>query len=289
MGRRSAADLKRPWPDTIASRSPSAQGGPARSEARDHSRRGRDAAAAAPGGRGQGRRNVRVRRTDRREGGARGGHRGQNRRRRSARRRASSSRGAWPGNWPSRRASGTRSCRIRRANTAIFALGRASRRARRGAARWLRWPRSTRWKRPRGWHSRTACDREAEIFRMCLFSTQSKALIHAFFGERAVSKIPDIPKETKTLRHPRAAIIGAGTMGGGIAMNYANAGIPVIVRKRRRTRSTAASATIRKNYENSVQKGPFFASRDGSAHGADHAAAHLRRLRAGRHHRRSRV
>ena len=75
------------------------------------------------------------------------------------------------------------------------------------------------------------CDREAEIFRVCLFSTQSKALIHAFFGERAVTKIPDVPKETKTYDIRRAAVIGAGTMGGGIAMNYANAGIPVIVKE----------------------------------------------------------
>ncbi len=74
-------------------------------------------------------------------------------------------------------------------------------------------------------------NREAEIFRVCLFSVQSKALIHAFFGERAVAKIPDVPKETKTYDIRRAAIIGAGTMGGGIAMNYANAGIPVIVKE----------------------------------------------------------
>ncbi len=99
--------------------------------------------------------------------------------------------------------------------------------------------------------------REAEIFRVCLFSTQSKSLIHAFFGERTVSKIPDVPKETKTYDIKRAAVIGAGTMGGGIAMNYANAGIPVIVKETAPDALDRGIATIRKNYENSVKKGRF--------------------------------
>lgn len=101
------------------------------------------------------------------------------------------------------------------------------------------------------------CNREAEIFRDCLFSTQSKALIHAFFGERTVSKIPDIPKETRTYDIRRAAVIGAGTMGGGIAMNYANAGIPVIVKETTQEALDRGIETIRKNYENSVKKGRF--------------------------------
>jgi 3-hydroxyacyl-CoA dehydrogenase len=100
-------------------------------------------------------------------------------------------------------------------------------------------------------------NREAEIFRVCLFSTQSKSLIHAFFGERTVSKIPDIPKDTKIFEIRSAAIIGAGTMGGGIAMNYANAGIPVIVKETSREALDRGMATIRKNYENSVKKGRF--------------------------------
>jgi 3-hydroxyacyl-CoA dehydrogenase len=100
-------------------------------------------------------------------------------------------------------------------------------------------------------------NREAEIFRVCLFSVQSKALIHAFFGERAVAKIPDVPKETKTYDIRRAAIIGAGTMGGGIAMNYANAGIPVIVKETAQDPLDRGMAIIRKNYENSVKKGRF--------------------------------
>jgi 3-hydroxyacyl-CoA dehydrogenase len=100
-------------------------------------------------------------------------------------------------------------------------------------------------------------NREAEIFRVCLFSTQSKALIHAFFGERAVSKIPDVPKETKTYDIKRAAVIGAGTMGGGIAMNYANAGIPVIIKETTQEALNRGIETIAKNYANSVKKGRF--------------------------------
>jgi 3-hydroxyacyl-CoA dehydrogenase len=101
------------------------------------------------------------------------------------------------------------------------------------------------------------CNREAEIFRVCLFSTQSKALIHAFFGERVVSKIPDVPKETKTYDIRRAAVIGAGTMGGGIAMNYANAGIPVIVKETTQEALNRGIDTIGKNYTSSVKKGRF--------------------------------
>jgi 3-hydroxyacyl-CoA dehydrogenase len=101
------------------------------------------------------------------------------------------------------------------------------------------------------------CNREAEIFRVCLFSTQSKALIHAFFGERVVSKIPDVPKETKTYDIRRAAVIGAGTMGGGIAMNYANAGIPVIVKETTQDALNRGIDTIGKNYTSSVKKGRF--------------------------------
>jgi len=99
--------------------------------------------------------------------------------------------------------------------------------------------------------------REAELFKQCLFSDQSKAMIHVFFGEREVAKIPDTPKDTEVFEIKKAAIIGAGTMGGGIAMNYANAGIPVIVREVTQEALDRGMATIRKNYENSVKKGRF--------------------------------
>ena len=101
--------------------------------------------------------------------------------------------------------------------------------------------------------------REAEIFRACLFSNQSKALIHAFFGERAVAKLPDIPKDTRTFEIRRAAVIGAGTMGGGIAMNYANAGIPVILKETSKEALQKGIEIISRNYSNSVKKGRFTA------------------------------
>ncbi len=99
--------------------------------------------------------------------------------------------------------------------------------------------------------------REAELFKQCLFSDQSKAMIHVFFGEREVAKIPDVPKDTKNIEIKKAAVLGAGTMGGGIAMNYANAGIPVIVKETTQELLDRGMATIRKNYENSVKKGRF--------------------------------
>ncbi|MGE0104912.1 MAG: 3-hydroxyacyl-CoA dehydrogenase NAD-binding domain-containing protein [Blastocatellales bacterium] len=101
------------------------------------------------------------------------------------------------------------------------------------------------------------CAREAELFRQCLFGDQSKALIHVFFGEREVSKIPDVPKDTPLIDIKSAAVIGAGTMGGGIAMNYANAGIPVLLKETTQEALDKGLATIRRNYENSVKKGRF--------------------------------
>ncbi len=99
------------------------------------------------------------------------------------------------------------------------------------------------------------CAREAELFDRCLYSTQSRALIHAFFAERAVSKIPDVPPQTAAHEIRRAAVIGAGTMGGGITMNYANAGIPVIVKETTREALDRGMAVIRGNYASSVKRG----------------------------------
>jgi 3-hydroxyacyl-CoA dehydrogenase len=101
------------------------------------------------------------------------------------------------------------------------------------------------------------CEIEAEIFRVCLFSDQSKALIHAFFGEREVAKIPGVTKDTKTFEIKSAGVVGAGTMGGGIAMTYANAGIPVRVKETTQEALDRGMAIIRKNYANSVAKGRF--------------------------------
>jgi 3-hydroxyacyl-CoA dehydrogenase len=96
---------------------------------------------------------------------------------------------------------------------------------------------------------------EAEVFQKCLHSDQSKALIHVFFGERTVAKIPGIAKDVAPLPIHRAAVIGAGTMGGGIAMNYANAGIPVLLKEATPDALDRGLATIAKNYANTVKKG----------------------------------
>jgi 3-hydroxyacyl-CoA dehydrogenase len=99
--------------------------------------------------------------------------------------------------------------------------------------------------------------REAELFQECLFSDQSKALIHVFFGEREVAKIPDVPKDTPTQEISQVAVVGAGTMGGGITMVFANAGIPVLLKEIDQTALARGLATIRRNYETSVQRGRF--------------------------------
>jgi 3-hydroxyacyl-CoA dehydrogenase len=97
--------------------------------------------------------------------------------------------------------------------------------------------------------------RECELFAECVLSTESRALVHMFFAEREASKVPDVPKGTPVADIRRAAVIGAGTMGGGIAMAYASAGIPVLVKDVDQAALDRGLATIRKNYESSVAKG----------------------------------
>src|SRR4029453_11417010 len=99
--------------------------------------------------------------------------------------------------------------------------------------------------------------KEREIADWCLASDESQALIHAFFAERGVSKIPDIPKETRVVEIRKAAIVGAGTMGGGIAMALVNAGIPVILRDTDQAALDRGMAAIRKNYDASIKRGRF--------------------------------
>jgi 3-hydroxyacyl-CoA dehydrogenase len=101
------------------------------------------------------------------------------------------------------------------------------------------------------------CQKEEELFTKCLFSEQSKALIHAFFGEREVAKIPDIAKETPIVPVTSVGIVGAGTMGGGIAMVFANAGIPVLLKESDASALDRGLANIQKNYANSVKRGRF--------------------------------
>jgi 3-hydroxyacyl-CoA dehydrogenase len=98
---------------------------------------------------------------------------------------------------------------------------------------------------------------ERQLFNECLQHDQSKGLIHAFFGEREVAKVPGIGKDTPVKTIERAAVIGAGTMGGGIAMVFANAGIPVLLKETEQAALDRGLNTIRKNYENSVKKGRF--------------------------------
>src|SRR5439155_26026348 len=86
-------------------------------------------------------------------------------------------------------------------------------------------------------------------------STQSEAPRHLFFAEREVAKVPDVPRDTPTKEIRRAAVVGAGTMGGGIAMNYANAGIPVLLKEVDKAALDRGIATIRKNYEVTMSKG----------------------------------
>jgi len=101
------------------------------------------------------------------------------------------------------------------------------------------------------------CEAEQKLFAECLFSDQSKALIHVFFGEREVAKIPDIPKETPLLPIRSAAVVGAGTMGGGIAMVLANAGISVLLKEVDQAALDRGVATIQRNYASSVKRGRF--------------------------------
>src|SRR4029077_545654 len=92
------------------------------------------------------------------------------------------------------------------------------------------------------------CRVERKLFTDCLFSEQSKSLIHVFFSEREVNKIPDIPKETPIIPIRSAAVVGAGTMGGGIAMVLANAGIPVLLKEADQAALDRGLATIQLNY-----------------------------------------
>ncbi|MBB3292260.1 3-hydroxyacyl-CoA dehydrogenase [Mitsuaria sp. BK045] len=96
---------------------------------------------------------------------------------------------------------------------------------------------------------------EREAFQQLMLTPESKALRHAFFAERAASKIPDVPEDTPLRRVDKVAIIGAGTMGGGIAMNFLNAGIPVTILEMKQEALDRGIATIRKNYEAQVKKG----------------------------------
>ena len=96
---------------------------------------------------------------------------------------------------------------------------------------------------------------ERDLFLKLVTGNQSAAQRYFFFSQRQVAKIPDIPKETEKLQIKKVGIIGAGTMGGGIAMNFANADIPVTIIEQSQERLDKGIGIIRKNYENTASKG----------------------------------
>lgn len=96
---------------------------------------------------------------------------------------------------------------------------------------------------------------ERELFTALMFTPESKALRHAFMAERATSKIPDVPADTPTRDIKKVAVIGAGTMGGGIAMNFLNAGVPVVMLEMKQEALDKGIGIMRKNYEAQVKKG----------------------------------
>ena len=96
---------------------------------------------------------------------------------------------------------------------------------------------------------------EREIFINLMWTPECRALRHIFTAERAASKIPDVPEDTPKREIKSIAVIGAGTMGGGISMNFLNAGIPVKILEMKQEALDRGIATIRKNYESQVKKG----------------------------------
>ncbi|MEM7212380.1 MAG: 3-hydroxyacyl-CoA dehydrogenase NAD-binding domain-containing protein [Pseudomonadota bacterium] len=96
---------------------------------------------------------------------------------------------------------------------------------------------------------------ELDLITKAMASAQSLAQRHFFFAERQANKIPDVPKDTPLREINKAAVLGAGTMGGGIAMNFANAGIPTVIVEREQDALDRGLGIIRKNYENTAKKG----------------------------------
>jgi 3-hydroxyacyl-CoA dehydrogenase len=102
---------------------------------------------------------------------------------------------------------------------------------------------------------------EREIFTALMFTPECKALRHAFMAERAASKIPDVPADTPLREVKKLAVIGAGTMGGGITMNFLNAGMAVVMLEMKQEALDKGLATIRKNYDAQVRKGKLKADK----------------------------
>jgi len=97
--------------------------------------------------------------------------------------------------------------------------------------------------------------RERELFLQCAQNSQSKALQHVFFAERKAASVPNLDKNVTKRDIKSVAIIGAGTMGGGIAMNFLNVGVPVTLLEMQQEALDRGVGVIRKNYENTASKG----------------------------------
>ena len=97
--------------------------------------------------------------------------------------------------------------------------------------------------------------KERELFTQLMSGTQSAAMRHYFFAERAANKIDDIDPKTKQIEINKVGVIGAGTMGGGIAMNFLSAGIPVTILEMKQDALDRGTGVIRKNYERSAARG----------------------------------
>ena len=102
--------------------------------------------------------------------------------------------------------------------------------------------------------------RERELFLELMASPESKAQRYFFFAEREAAKIPDVPPDTPAKEIKTAAVVGAGTMGGGIAMTFANVGIPVTMVEISREPLDRGLAVVRKNYEATASKGRLTAA-----------------------------
>ena len=114
------------------------------------------------------------------------------------------------------------------------------------------------------------CQRERELFFECIAGEQSKALIHLFFAERAVARVRGLTRDERPAPVTTVAVVGAGTMGSGIAAACANAGLTVLLKDNSQDALDAGVAAIQRNYEASVRRGRF---------SADEAADRLARIR----------
>jgi 3-hydroxyacyl-CoA dehydrogenase len=99
------------------------------------------------------------------------------------------------------------------------------------------------------------CRRERELFLECVATEQAKALIHLFFADRAVARVSDLPAQTSSPSFETVAVVGAGTMGAGIATACANAGLSVILKDSSQGALDAGLTTVRRNYDSGVKRG----------------------------------